>query len=287
MDQQPLKFIIWDVGHGLCIWIQTPNSHHHWIDCGAHTENNFSPAEHVNKNHGVKAIDYLIISHPDADHLRDLPNLVTKIGKPRTLHRNRSLPPDEKYKSEEHEYQKHYKHLDTTYTADIQEATSPLNPAYNGGVLIKGFSNTFSDAIKGNNTSVVMFYAYGDWLFIFPGDIEDVGWTTMWQTNKASIEPLITKAKYRILVAPHHGRQSGYSQGIMDNLKPHVTIVSDVVGQSPTDQRFRTNPLGLTLTVAPATDAKPVKYLTTKAGGRIQFEISSDNSYKLHQYEYW
>lgn len=99
MDQQPLKFIIWDVGHGLCIWIQTPKGHHHWIDCGAATENDFSPAEHVNSKHGVKAIDYLIISHPDADHLRDLPNLVNKIGSPRTLHRNTTLPPDEKYKS--------------------------------------------------------------------------------------------------------------------------------------------------------------------------------------------
>ena len=72
MDQQPLKFVIWDVGHGLCIWIQTPKGHHHWIDCGAETENDFSPAEHVNSKHGVKTIDYLIITHPDADHLREL-----------------------------------------------------------------------------------------------------------------------------------------------------------------------------------------------------------------------
>jgi len=287
MDQQPLTFTIWDVGHGLCVWIQTPKGHHHWIDCGAATENDFSPAEHVNSKHGVKAIDYLIISHPDADHLRDLPNLVNKIGKPRTLQRNKTLPPDEKYKSGELEYQEHFKNLDTTYNAAVLREVDPQNPEFNGGVLIKDFSNSFSDTIKGNNTSVVMFYAYADWLFIFPGDIEDIGWTTLWQTKKAQIEPLITKSKYRVLVAPHHGRQSGYSQGMMDNLKPHVTIVSDVAGQSPTDQRFRTNPLGLTLTVAPETKPKSVKYLSTKAGGRIQFEISSDNTYKLHQYEYW
>jgi competence protein ComEC len=209
MNQLQLKLIIWDVGHGLCIWIQTPNGHHHWIDCGAHTENEFSPAEHVNANLGVTAIDYLIISHPDADHLRDLPNLVNKIGKPRTLHRNRTLPPDEKYKSGELEYQQHFKHLDSTYTGDILWDTSPLNPAYNGSVVIKVFSNPFSETLKGNNTSLVAIYVYGDWLFIFPGDIEDVGWTAIWETNKESIEPLITKSKYRVLVAPHHGRESG------------------------------------------------------------------------------
>lgn len=27
-----MMFTLWDVGHGLCIWIKTPNGHNHMID---------------------------------------------------------------------------------------------------------------------------------------------------------------------------------------------------------------------------------------------------------------
>jgi len=284
MSQQEFKFTLWDVGHGLCIWIQTPNGHNHWIDCGATQD--FSPAQHVNKKHGVTSLDYLIVSHPDTDHIKDLTNLVAVIGKPRTLRRNKSLPPEEKYKSGELGCQQTFKELDTTYTSPVGWPLDPENPAYNGGVEIKGSCNDYSDTIRGNDTSVVMLYHYAGWLFVCPGDIEDKGWQALWAQKKAEFEPLIAKSKWRVLVAPHHGRKTGYSQAMMDNTMPHFTIVSDVVGESETDDHFRKNPLGLKLVVRPNDKEELIKYLSTKQGGRVQFSISNTGSYTLHQYEY-
>jgi competence protein ComEC len=57
---------IWDVGHGISIWLQMPNGDNHWIDLGATKD--FSPSTHVHNNYKVNKIDYLIISHPDKDH---------------------------------------------------------------------------------------------------------------------------------------------------------------------------------------------------------------------------
>lgn len=285
MNQQDLSFTLWDVEHGLCIWIQTPNGQDHWIDCKK--TDSFSPSEHVKKNHGVTKLDYLIVSHPDTDHINDLPNLVKALGKPKALYRNKSLPDEEKFKSGSLECQMMYKELDTTYTSSVKPENDPHNPAINGGVDIMVGCNAYSTEISGNNTSVVALYHYAGWLFICPGDIEDGGWKKLWQARKTNFETLIAKSKWRILVAPHHGRTSGYSQDLMDNLKPHLVIVSDVAGQSETDRRFRENPPGLNIKIAPESENHLRKYLSTKSGGRIRFEIGNSGSYKIHQYEYW
>jgi competence protein ComEC len=141
--------------------------------------------------------------------------------------------------------------------------------------------------MSSNDTSVVALYRYGDWLFVCPGDIEDGGWKSVWLNNKNTMSSIINGAKYRILVAPHHGRPSGFSQDMMNNIQPHVAIVSDVHGQSPTDPKFRTLPLGLNLQVRPESTTRLLKFLSTKLGGRVRFEINPDNSYNLHQYDGW
>jgi len=140
--------------------------------------------------------------------------------------------------------------------------------------------------VSSNDSSVVALYRYAGWLFVFPGDIEDGGWKTLWQAKRTELVHLISGSNWRVLIAPHHGRTSGYSQAMMDSIHPNFTIVSDVAGQSETDGRFRENPRGLGIVVRPDSEERDVKYLSTKAGGRIRFEITSTGSYTLHQYEY-
>jgi len=285
MNQQDFSFTLWDVGHGLCVWIQTPSGQNHWIDCKQTPD--FSPSEHVKKSYGVTKLDYLIISHPDTDHINDLPNLVKCFGKPRALHRNTTLSDSEKFKSGSLECQTVFKNLDTTYNCEVKPEENPHNPEVNGGIIIKVGYNAYSQEMTGNYTSVVALYHYADWLFACPGDIEDSGWKKLWQARKTDFESLISKSKYRVLVAPHHGRTSGFSQEMMDNIKPHLVTVSDVTGQSETDRRFRESPPGLKITVAPESESRVWKYLSTKGAGRVRFEIASNGSCKVHQYEYW
>ena len=100
-----------------------------------------------------------------------------------------------------------------------------------------------------------------------PGDIEEVGWKELWPQVKDDFQPLLDAADVITLVAPHHGRSSGYCKEMMGTINPHLVLISDKYGKEPTDQGFRDNPLGLKL------GGKMTKFLSTKTSGRIQFII--------------
>lgn len=263
-------FTLWDVGHGLSIWIKTPAGHNHWIDAGSNSNDDFSPAKHVFENYSEKNMDYLIISHPDKDHIENLPDLIDFFGEPRVLCRSKSLPAKEKYGDESFEYQRVYKDLDTRFTSPITYEKSPQNPDYNGGIEIKNDNLDYRKDLIANNTSVVVFYYYADHLFVCPGDIEPAGWAELWANSSAKFQPLIEKASHRILVAPHHGRESGYCQDMMDSINPHLVLIADKWGGGETDRGFRENPLGLDL------NGYTEKYKSTKTNGRLKFTIRED-----------
>ena len=79
------SFTLWDVEHGLSIWIQTPSGQNHCIDAGHNSETDFSPFERMKNFYKVNNIDYLIISHPDKDHIEGLPNFIKYLDKPKTF----------------------------------------------------------------------------------------------------------------------------------------------------------------------------------------------------------
>jgi competence protein ComEC len=268
------SFTLWDVGHGLAIWIKTPAGHNHWVDAGQNAETDFSPAERVANYWRESKLDYLIISHPDADHIGGLPDVIHYLGKPRVLSRNKSIPDDEKYGSEDREYQKVFAELDKTYNSPVMTEHSPTNPDYNGGINIKTGSLDYNEVTKINDTSIVALYLLDSWLFVCPGDIEPIGWEKLWEKKKQEFSELINDADVRILVAPHHGRASGYSQEMIDTIQPHLVLISDKYGQQPTDGRFRQKPLGLGI------DGEETKFLSTKTSGRIRF-VYENGSWKI------
>lgn len=267
---KPLMFTLWDVGHGLSIWIKTPNGHNHWIDAGWYPDTNFCPAKHVREQYGETQLDFLIISHPDSDHVHNLPEIIEHLGVPRIFCRNPSLPADLKYGSATLDYQIAYKQLDEASCFPVLQATSPYNPDYNGGITVVTSYLDYTSGMSINDTSVVAMYAYAGWLFIMPGDLEASGWEGLWTLHSVAYKQLIDTATYRILVAPHHGRSSAYSQHMMDVIKPNLVLISDEYGQEPTDPRFRTNPLGI------AFKGAQVKFFSTKTGGRMQFKIDGE-----------
>ena len=132
MPSEQLTFTLWDVGHGISIWVVTPNGQNHWFDLGKTPD--FSPSLHVHKQYGVKEIDYLLVSHPDKDHLEDLPNFRSAFGDPRALMRNKSLSDFQMFGQMDSDYQTGFAELHRTFTKTLEYHEHPTNPAYNGGV---------------------------------------------------------------------------------------------------------------------------------------------------------
>ena len=113
-----------------------------------------------------------------------------------------------------------------------------------------------------------MFYKFANTLVIFPGDIEPNGWSKLWPKIKTKIENLVNNSTYRILIAPHHGRESGFCQEMFEALRPSFCIVSDEHGMAPTDRRFRESPEGITFN-----NGTSIKYYSTKTDGRAKIVI--------------
>ena len=282
MTDHKLMFTLWDVGHGVSIWIRTPNGSNHWIDLGRTPE--FSPSEHVRRAYGVSEIDYLIISHPDKDHLEDLPEFRARFGDPKVLTRNKSLPADVMFGQRTFQYQKDLADLHKRFTSSIPRDRSPTNPERNGGVRyavrsLDHGTRVNGASIEGNDTSVVVMLLYQGVLFVCPGDIEPLGWHELWRRYESQYRRLIDDAHWRFLVAPHHGRKSGYCKAMMDAVQPHVTFISDVWGAAETHRAFRSDPLGVR-----SCSGKTVKYYTTKRGGRVQVTVSP-TKFRVKQYD--
>ena len=125
MPSRQLLFTLLAVGHGVSIWIKTPNGANYWIDLGRTPE--FSPSEHVARAYRISDIDYLVISHPDKDHLEDLAQFKATFGDPQVLCSSKLLPGAAMFGQCAFQFQKDYADLHhrfpTTKARPIPAAT--------------------------------------------------------------------------------------------------------------------------------------------------------------------
>jgi len=273
--KDPLTINIWDVGHGLSITLSMPNGDLHWIDLGS--TDDFSPSRHM-YGLGHREVKNLIITHPDQDHLSDLPAFFESFGLPTNLTKNQTIPDAVAIGSGEFEYQKVLRKMYNRRRIPCAWDQDPRNPKNNGGVEFFQESNDYDgDSITGNNASIVSFIYYEDFLLVCPGDLEPEGWEVFYSSNERDILDSLIDTELRVLIAPHHGRMSGYSEHMMDMIRPHAVIISDVWGDSETHPDYYTRPVGINFG-----EGNTKKYYSTKRGGRVKIEITPE-SRRFHQ----
>lgn len=224
-----LKFIIWDVEHGSAAYIKTPNGKHIAIDLGARraTDAGFSPLAHLRRNWGVQQLDLVVITHPHLDHIEDIPNF--RGFKPKVLMRpshltesdiwgnNRQASPETRWIIQE------YININRDYNQRTSPQTQPSSPANLGGVSLKFFVPKKAPRDNVNNHSVVTVMSYAGVKFLMPGDNEPPSWCELLADGKF-VEAI---RGTHVLVAPHHGRESGFHAPLFRVIRPLVTIISD------------------------------------------------------------
>lgn len=269
-----LDIRIWDVGAALSSRIITPAGQNHIIDAGA--SQTFSPAEHISQNYWKpeEKLDYLVISHFDADHCRDIPQILDLLGDPRVYLRNKTVPGVKRYGSGDREYQVRLRGLDERFTHSVNEAHQPRNPEFNGGVEIISRQLSWDESGESfNNTSIVMSYLYAGVMVVFPGDIEPEGWAKLVKKCGPFLDSHIAASHTRILVAPHHGRPSGCSPDMIRYLKPSAVVISDAYGSGQTDSRYYHAGTGIRIR------GETKSLISTKLNGRKLIKISPDGTY--------
>lgn len=222
----PVEMIVFDVEHGNSIYVKMLKKHV-MLDCGADENNGFSPTNWLRNNRNVTKLDYLLISHPHIDHIYDISNVDNNL-QPHIFSRNRFITA-QKIKGENEElfkiYEnlfKKYMQLDLEYNRIPDPHESPDLGEWAAGGKIVTFSNTDQD-MKINDLSLVTFIQYGKNVILYGADLEKKGWENL-LSKKYFIDWL---KMTNILIASHHGRESGYSAEVFKYCKPQLTIVSD------------------------------------------------------------
>ena len=225
-----LEFVFWDVQHGSACYIHTPNDRHIAMDLGTGsygTGKPFSPLLHLKNRYGVARLDYVVITHPHRDHLDDIFNF-SEVN-PKALRRPGHLSESDVLagnKKEDAEKVKEYLKVKAGYMGFVTPGSSSdaETPEQWGDVKMSFFVTPDCDTKNLNNHSIVTVFEYATSKIIIPGDNEKESWGMLIKDQR-----FVTAAQRPdVLVAPHHGRQSGYCQALFDAVgKPYITIISD------------------------------------------------------------
>lgn len=241
MTDQPASpgefdLLIWNVGHGLSCSILTPyvfmaggqlimRRRHIQFDAGYNKSSDalFSPLQHL-YGHGHKAIDNLIISHPDDDHIDDLPNKHDD----HVIHSftcNWTFPHTEISDNPmiEHAPKKHFRHYYGNYNNFVLPDWKILTPMNFGGV--ETFTTCLPHVPNGerNDSSLISSIVFGNAQILLTGDISAASFKRLHDLGRL---PAARTDCYRFLVASHHGRASAEPAFMLGWFKPHLVMAS-------------------------------------------------------------
>lgn len=280
---QECTVVFWDVQHGHSTYIKTPNNRHIVVDLGTgdYSGKNleFSPLKHLKSNYGVTQLDYVVITHPHLDHIDDILNF--DLLNPKVLNRPKHLTNAEVMEGvqekDKPKFEK-YCEINNRYSSsvgenDIDNTTKPENW---GGLKIQSFTPSSCNHNNFNNHSIVVVIEFANMKIVIPGDNE-----------KCSFDELMLRPSFMsaikdadILLAPHHGRESGYNIDFVNQVNPRLTVVSDGrFCETSANGRYSAKSRGWTVHRKNGTSEER-KCLTTNSDGEVlvKFGLNNDNS---------
>jgi beta-lactamase superfamily II metal-dependent hydrolase len=243
-----LKIVVWDVQHGNAIYMRTPGGKDFMFDIGTgsygDSDYEFSPLLHLKNNWNVGYLDGVIITHPHRDHLDDIFNF-DKLN-PQILYRPTHLS-EKDIRAGNQERDKdiidEYTAINNRFTSPIDPTTDAFLPANNGGVQIDVFVPRSCSTSNLNNHSIVTVVSFAESKIIIPGDNEPPSWNEL--LGRPSFISAIKGTD--ILIAPHHGRDSGFSSELFKNISPRLTIISDGPSSTTASNKYSNHSSGWTV----------------------------------------
>lgn len=271
----------YDVEHGSCTHIITPNGKHYLVDIG--TKLNKSISQHLKRKHFQYqgSIDYLVITHPHVDHIADLENLYTYGIKPKVLWRDKdAFPLSISYSDSpaQASLKRRANAMNDEYNAPIDDSEAPTSAFFNGGIEMDLFPATVVGTEKDdlNYFSCVLVLRYAGFKIVLTGD------------NPASkLEEMLQEYGFRqsigdatVLLAPHHGRDSDFCESFVKAVNPRLTVFSDKPIQHETQAHATQKYYNLTR--GTTWSETPRRVFTTRSDGTITFTFDADGSWSIN-----
>lgn len=277
MTNNMCEFYFWDVQHGHATYIRTPNGRHIVVDLGSgdysRDDASFSPLCYIKNYMNVDQIDFLVITHPHLDHIDDILNL--RDIEPKVLLRPKHLTkseimsgvqPKDKPKFDA------YCDLSSRYGFSVG-GDSVNETSYSGnwgGLNIQTFSPQNCSHSNFNNHSIISVFEFEGVKVVIPGDNERCSFDEL--MLQPSFKQAIRDAD--VLLAPHHGRESGYDKDFVSLVNPKITIVSDGrFCSTSANVRYSNNSSGWKTYYRGGREASVRKCLTTNSDGHVVVKI--------------
>lgn len=257
----------YDVEHGDCCLAISQKNEAVLIDCGYNSTTGFKPSESLSEQGfgSRRKLHHLILTHPDQDHLADLPNVIEKL-KPVNVwqHPQLTLRTIADLKVTLSKAQEAYLAKKKT-TQELQ----PIEVSRSFQTMkLRQFYLPIGSVRDANDLSLVTFLSEDRFTVCFPGDLTSRGWKLHLQ-NKAFQYML---RETNLFVASHHGRPTGYYEPVYEYLYLKLIVISDkeqakgrtVIKRVP----YREHAYGVKLS-----DGSFRKVLSTREDGRIRIVV--------------
>lgn len=298
-----LECIVFNVEHGLCVFVRSPNGYGLLIDCGSRAK--FSPIKWIRGNYNVNTPDFeydesegrqyaeMIVSHLHTDHFSDIGSFKNQKDKPETLRRDKKTLKyiEEKIaEAKEDEDNEQIEVLETflkfsdSYTEDVDHVPDWGFDYYDRYQLpFNKAEEVDSDREKIiNNRSFIIGIEYAGQKIMIPGDIEVGGWEEALKSKK--LQEVLSGTTF--FVTSHHGHKSGFTKKILDHSgKPDIFIISARSGDDSIDSSYgkSENSNGYKIT---GEKEKSHQVSTQRDGGKsIQITISENGSSSIELFD--
>lgn len=251
-----LECIIFNVEHGFCAFIKSPNDYGLMIDCGG--RENFSPIKWVraNYNYGNGNIQYhqgrriaeMIITHLHTDHFSDIGSFVRREDRPKILLRDKETLKfidekitEEKVGSPQRDILEKFRRFQADYTLDVEKQVDWGFDFFKRGQIsfraAEGINKNRDKII--NNRSFLIGIEYAGNKILFPGDIETEGWEKSFEYE--NLKKILADTNF--FITSHHGRQSGCNTSMLNYTGiPFIYIVSARAKDDGTYYSFYSKP---------------------------------------------
>lgn len=223
-----LKVTYFDVGQGNAALIQFPGRERMLIDGGGFPRDTFdlgrfvvAPALWHSK---IGRIDYLVLTHPQADHMNGLRFIAANFG------------PKEFWCNGDSAEGLSYLNLMSTLESKKIRRLLPIDLAGGreiGGVRIELLhpldrndgAGTRKRSRDPNDNSLVLRFSSGGKSLLFPGDLPEAGERRVLQSAGPAL-------RSDVLLAGHHGSKTSCSRPFLEMVRPRICVISSGRGNS-------------------------------------------------------
>jgi competence protein ComEC len=279
---QNLTIVFINVGQGDSILVILPNTRTLLIDGGE--REGYGKVLATLQEHGLSHIDVVVATHPHADHIGGLVDVIKSVDVGEVLD-----------SGQVHTTQTFEDFLDAIDTKQIplrsvrQGDSIKLDPTVKIDVLNPPVNllDSADNEADFNDNSVVLKLTYGEFSALLTGDMEERNEARLVSENTTGLDADVLKAG-------HHGSQTSSSLPFLNAVTPEVVIISlgagntyghphqealDRISAAGVERLFRTDIDGtITLTVN-ASNSEYYSILTENNGRIIVATAVSDNDY--------